>query len=358
MDNSALKTLLDNLDSCRSSLDGWLDFWTFLVVIGVALEVIFVVCEYRKELHEFRQGTNNFRLGIAYPPEKPSLMLFVLGMLGAGLVAGGVSGELYVNVQAGKVETEIRKVNEQRFSLLSKEAGDAAASAKTAHDEADTVKREAAVIEERLGKASTQLTALEEEILIQGPRWGLLKRGENAFIEALKPFAGQKATVVICGQGDTERFALEQLLFNLLKEARWDNPGYRRWDGCPTMLTGGNEMYFVSAADTVTQWLMPYPCSAPCPAANEDRVAQAGRAFCDILRKLRIGTVGWMESPPRSADDEQAFSRARNFFANGMPGSPAELALREPSTIFILVGPHPPEFGIPQREKTKAKHAK
>jgi hypothetical protein len=356
MDDSALKTLLDNLDRCRSSLDGWLDFWTLLVVIGVVFEVVFVICEYRKELHEFRQGINNFRRGIAYPPEKPSLLLFVLGMLGAGLVAGGVSGELYINVQAGKVETEIRKVNEQRFSLLSKEAGDAAASAKTAHDEADTVKKEAASIEERLGKASTQLTAQEEEILIQGPRWVPLKRGENAFVEALKPFAGQKATVVICGQGETERFVFEQTLLDLLRKAGWST-GYQSWKGCPTMLSGGNEIYFVSAADTVKQWVMPYPCSAPCPAADEDKVAQAGRAFCDILRKLRIGTRAWMESPPRYASDEQTFSRAREFFSNGTPDSPAELALREPTTIFILVGPHPPEFGLQKSKPIKAKHA-
>src|SRR5208283_464476 len=138
-------------------------------------------------------------------------------------------------------------------------------------------------------------------------------------------------TVVSCGQGETERFVFEEVLLDLLRKAGWST-GYQSWKGCPTMLSGGNEIYFVSAADTVKQWVVPYPCSAPCPAANEDKVARAGRAFCDILRKLRIGTEAWMESPPRSASDEQAFSRAREFFWNGTPDSPAELALREPTT--------------------------
>ena len=82
MDESALKILLDNLEMSRSSLHGWLHFWTFLVVVGVALEVVFVIWEYRELLHDFRRG-------IVHPPEKPSVLLLVLGLLGAGLVAVG-----------------------------------------------------------------------------------------------------------------------------------------------------------------------------------------------------------------------------------------------------------------------------
>lgn len=122
MDESALKILLDNLEMSRSSLHGWLHFWTFLVVVGVALEVVFVVWEYAEDIHDFRRG-------IVHPPEKPSVLLLVLGLLGAGLVAVGVAGELYIDVQAGKVETGIRKANEPRISLLTKEAGDAKKSA-------------------------------------------------------------------------------------------------------------------------------------------------------------------------------------------------------------------------------------
>ncbi|MFZ0479690.1 MAG: hypothetical protein WAL71_11105 [Terriglobales bacterium] len=148
MDESALKTLLDNLDASRSSLHAWLHFWTFLVVLGVALEVVFVVKEYIDQSHDFRRG-------ILHPPEKPSTMLFILGLLGAGLVAIGVAGELYIDVQAGRVETEIRKANELRVALLSKEAGDAKASAEGAANAAANAKGQS---EKAVSSASNAMT--------------------------------------------------------------------------------------------------------------------------------------------------------------------------------------------------------
>lgn len=156
MDESALKILLDNLDRSQSSLHHWLHFWTFLVVVGVVMEVVFVVWEYAEDLYEFRRG-------IVRPPEKPSILLLILGLLGAGLVAVGVAGELYIDVQAGKLETQIRKANEDRFLLLSKEAGDAASSAKTAHEELRAVSEEAAAAKQDSNKAKATAGASETE---------------------------------------------------------------------------------------------------------------------------------------------------------------------------------------------------
>jgi hypothetical protein len=131
-DESALRRSLASLEDCSSSLHWWLGFWTFLVALGVALEVIFVVWEYLDELHDFRRG-------VIHAPERPQTVLFLLGLLGAGLVAAGVSGEFWKESQIATVETCIRKGNDALFLLLSKEAGDAAASAKTAHEEANAV---------------------------------------------------------------------------------------------------------------------------------------------------------------------------------------------------------------------------
>ena len=152
MDESALKTLLDNLEISRASLHGWLHFWTFLVVVGVALEVVFVVWEYVRELHDFRRGE-------VHPPERPSLFLLVLGLLGAGLVAVGVAGELYIDVKASKVETDIRNANELRVSLLSKEAGDAKDSAQTARDAAKEAKSQS---DQAQSGAANALTLAQE----------------------------------------------------------------------------------------------------------------------------------------------------------------------------------------------------
>ena len=143
MDESALRIFVASLEASRSTLHWWLEFWTFLVVAGVALEVVFVVWEYVEELHDFNRG-------IIHPPERPGRLLFALGLLGAALVASGVAGELYAESKIETVETRIRKANDELFSLLSTEASNAAASAKTAHDEADTVKKEADAIRSQI----------------------------------------------------------------------------------------------------------------------------------------------------------------------------------------------------------------
>src|SRR5579864_7161922 len=133
MDESALRILLANLEGSQSSLHGWLEFWTVLVVIGVVLEVVFVIWDYFEHLQDFRRGT-------IHSPGRPNLLLSVLGLLGATLVAVGVSGELYEETKIEHVETQIRTANDELYLFLSKEAGYAAQSAKVAHDEAGAVK--------------------------------------------------------------------------------------------------------------------------------------------------------------------------------------------------------------------------
>src|SRR5690242_7470062 len=73
-DESALRSALASLDEYSSSLHWWLGFWTFLVALGVVMEVIFVLWEYGEELHDFRRG-------IVHPPERPNRVLFVLGLV-------------------------------------------------------------------------------------------------------------------------------------------------------------------------------------------------------------------------------------------------------------------------------------
>ena len=46
MDVFALASALDNLEKSWSSLDWWLNFWTILVVVGVAVELVVLITEY------------------------------------------------------------------------------------------------------------------------------------------------------------------------------------------------------------------------------------------------------------------------------------------------------------------------
>jgi hypothetical protein len=246
MDESALKTLLDNLDMSRSSLDHWLNFWTFLVVVGVVLEVAFVVWEYVKELCGFKRGE-------ILPPGKPSKVLFVLELLGAAFVAIGVAGELYVGAQIGRVETEIRKANDLRAALLSKESGDAKDSAKGAADassraqgsanaaslaagkaktEADDVESQAKDLGQQLAATKTHLEAVEakraelEKSLINLaicnaprviPSWSV--GNTKTSVDPLKPFTGHQAIIEFIPDAEAKRAALN--IKETLERAGW-----------------------------------------------------------------------------------------------------------------------------------------
>lgn len=122
MDESALRRALASLDDCSSLQHWWLGFWTTVVVVGVAFEIIFVVWEYIEERRDCRRS-------LLSPPVTPNLPLFILGFLGAAMVTAGVAGELFEESKIATVETCIRKGNDQLSLLLSKEAGDAKTSA-------------------------------------------------------------------------------------------------------------------------------------------------------------------------------------------------------------------------------------
>src|SRR3954469_24594550 len=85
MDESTLRRALANLADCSSSQHWWLGFWTTLVVVGVAFEIIFVVWEYIEDRRDCRRS-------LLSPPVRPNLPLFILGVLGAALVTVGVAG--------------------------------------------------------------------------------------------------------------------------------------------------------------------------------------------------------------------------------------------------------------------------
>jgi hypothetical protein len=240
VDESALRTLLENLERSQSSLHGWLEFWTTLVIVGVALEIIFVVWEYREDLHDFRRG-------IVHPPEKPITLRFVLGLFASVLIVVGVGGELYAGAKLERVETRIRGANDELYLLLSREAGDAKTSAEIAHGEVDAIRKEADAIENRLREASTQLGALEEDLIAQGPRWRLLEKAAPELIKQLTPFAGQNVDLFVCGtresaSGDREMMSTWGRIADILgdKGAKWSelHGGLSFWDTRPFACEG------------------------------------------------------------------------------------------------------------------------
>jgi len=115
MDESSLRTQLNNLEALRSSLHSSFRFWDWVVVAGVALEFIVLIVEYCDEWCAFWRATIR-------APEKPKTWLFLIGFGGIAMVAGGIAKELHIDSQIEGVETQIRGVNEQLFGIVSKEA--------------------------------------------------------------------------------------------------------------------------------------------------------------------------------------------------------------------------------------------
>jgi hypothetical protein len=238
-DESALRSAVASLEASGASLHWWLGFWTFLVAFGVTLEAVFVVWEYVEDLHDFRRG-------FVHAPEHPNRLLFVLGLAGAGLVAAGVSGELWKDSQIAKLETCIQQGNNTLFVLLSREAGDArksadgaAASALTANAHADAANASAAraqdkatSVEQRANALNTQLDATETKrqemegafinmAICNAPRvlpfWVI---GGKSSFDSLTPLAPYKVVIeYVPNDAEAHRAALS--IAGALEQSRW-----------------------------------------------------------------------------------------------------------------------------------------
>jgi hypothetical protein len=288
--------------------------FTVLVGLGLILEVFEL---WHEILSVLRERNERFKYRIVLS-EKRLEIYKVVAFVGWMLIVAGVLGEGYSEVRIHVLSTVIDECSNARMVELQYEAGDAAKSAQIAHDEADAVKIEADELTGRLANAARQLGILEQDTRVQGPRWKLLEAGKDVFVRELRPFAGQKVTVISCGHiSPPEQYKLEQLILNLLSigkdSANWimGSPGYTPWSRCVNGATavGGNLVTFSSNAD--------------------DAVKEAAKALSDVLNKLEISTINTPSFPSNT-----------NVILEGFD-SPWVIAAKDPTQVFILIGPNP-----------------
>jgi hypothetical protein len=98
------------------------EFLDSLVVVGVALELFVLIVEY---VHEWK----DFKRRVIHSPDKPSIALFILGILAAALVFLGVAGEFSVHTKAGKLEADMRDTSRRLVSIADRDAAEAARQA-------------------------------------------------------------------------------------------------------------------------------------------------------------------------------------------------------------------------------------
>ena len=201
MDESTLKALINSLEASRGSLDFWLNLSSALVVVGVVLEIVFVIREYNEELHDWRRG-------IIWPPGRPSRRWLVIELIGVLFVSLGVAGEFFIDVKAGALETQLRKANGDLVLLLEQKASDAESKAGDAEERAGKLEKEAAEIEESV--APRRLTAKQRELLASH----------------LRKFAGRSLTV-FTNPSDAEAAVFASEIYLALKSAKWNVDGSR-----------------------------------------------------------------------------------------------------------------------------------
>jgi hypothetical protein len=112
-------------------------------VAGVVVELVVIISEYTKNWRDFKRGT-------IHSSEKPSVLIFGLGFLGAGLVAIGVAGEFQIHTKAGKIETDMRDTTRKLVSIVEGEAGKANERARKAKERAQKLENENLKLRERL----------------------------------------------------------------------------------------------------------------------------------------------------------------------------------------------------------------
>lgn len=312
---SATVATLD--ESIKSGLETVRDLYFWLLVISTVVVFVGVVLE------EGEGWMSYLKSVLPLQPITEYRLIKKLAKLGWILICAGVMGEGVFEVLVARADNAIHSFDEALLNEARKEAGDAATSAKTAHDEADVVGKEADAIQKRLDGASRQLSEVEQQVRIQGPRQRLLEDNRDKFLESLKPFAGQRVTVVKCGYAlQAEPEQLEQYLLNLLgvskaskPNAGWvvESPGYTTWAKCNTgaSAVGGNLVIVSSTADRT--------------------VKAAATALNDALNRIDISTTQ-TESTPEGRQLELQFLG---------DDSPWELAIKDPTAVIILIGTNP-----------------
>jgi hypothetical protein len=189
-------------------------------------------------------------------------------------------------------------------------SGDALAKAGQAHEEARAV-------ENRLTIASGQLAKMQHQLSLQGPRWKILEDRKKEFIEALKPFAGQKLTVVQCGPkpGIEEAMLANDIIAFLggADGAGWITVG-DVWMQCSGV------QFFSTAVMTAH--------------AVDSSAFKAEIALIDAMNN-RLGIMA-SDFPDFPISVWQRI--APSLLAHG---APLDLVLNDPTRIVLLIGPNP-----------------
>jgi hypothetical protein len=242
---SVLEKSISSLESSVDSLDFWLWLSTAAVVIGVALELYFVIEKYRSDRKAW------WRASIR-SPEKPSAGIFISELTSIALVVLGVAGELVVGVVSANKNAELRNKTGVLVALIREKASNAERLAGEATERAARLEKEAAEISESV--APRRLTKKQRALLAS----------------QLAKVAGRNVTI-FSDPSDAEAAVFASDIYLTLKSAKW---GVGK---SPVARGGGTSM---TVAPAMPSTGVDIPCGPP--ALHE----AAGRALVRELSRM------------------------------------------------------------------------
>jgi hypothetical protein len=149
---SALESSVEALERSSEGLEPWIPRFTWLVVLGVALEIGVVIIDHKEAMNDWRRTLLH--------PEKPSSVKLWFEIASVILVTVGIVGELVVGIGISSINGELRaqsrllrSKSDQLLALVTREAGDAKDSATAAKDAASSTKTEADAAKSAAAKA-------------------------------------------------------------------------------------------------------------------------------------------------------------------------------------------------------------
>jgi hypothetical protein len=279
-------------------------WFSWAVIIGLLLEAPELGYEMRALVRKIKR----FKYSILIRPNRVEIAK-VLAFIGWIFIVGGLFGELRAASKIEDLSAHIQECNEAKVAEATEHAGDAATSARTAHDEADTVGKEADALSVKLQQELVLLDAVS-------PRSLLLQLSKSSISRTLAVFSGQKFAMETCGVQNPARDPEESdtwfLLWDiLLNGAKWKMPEnvlVRSWKNCTPV--PGLLVFFNDHAST--------------------RTKQAAKSLCDEIVRVLPPQRFWPQ--PCASGSPQITSPIDEEY-------PWRLVEKDPELIVVLVSP-------------------
>ncbi len=200
--------------------------FTFLVVIGVALEFWVIRHDWRDEMEEWALG----HFGIIRLPGRPSLLKLRIEIASLVLITLGVAGEFAVGIEITSINgllrgksaelrsknADLRSKSDQLLALVTQQAGDAILKAGLADERAAKLEKEAAKLRKKAEDETTARIQVEARVA-----WRRLTKDQISKLgEQLSPFVGEP-TSLLFNVSDAEADSFGRDVGAALHAASW-----------------------------------------------------------------------------------------------------------------------------------------